>query len=207
MEENSVKSRILDYIRAKGMSQKKFEQASGLSNGYLNSLRHAPSADKLSAILEAFPDLSRTWLLTGEGTMMPTDGQKSGGIPLIPQSAMAGALAGESNSWRPYDCEYYVIPEFANSDFLIRVSGDSMMPDFQPGDVLACRRVPLDRLWFQWGKAYIVDTRQGPLVKKIMPSDKDGCIKIVSANPNYPPFDLEVEEINGVALVEGFIRR
>ena len=41
MEENSVKSRILDYIRAKGMSQKKFEQASGLSNGYLNSLGHA----------------------------------------------------------------------------------------------------------------------------------------------------------------------
>ena len=31
MEENSVKSRILDYIRAKGMSQKKFERASGLS--------------------------------------------------------------------------------------------------------------------------------------------------------------------------------
>lgn len=60
MEENSVKSRILDYVRAKGMSQKKFEQASGLSNGYLNSLRHAPSADKLSAILEAFPDLNRT---------------------------------------------------------------------------------------------------------------------------------------------------
>ena len=49
MEENSVKSRILDYIRAKGMSQKKFEQASGLSNGCLNSLRHAPSAD-LAAI-------------------------------------------------------------------------------------------------------------------------------------------------------------
>ena len=47
MEENSVKSRILDYIRVKGMSQKKFEQATGLSNGYLNSLRHAPSVDKL----------------------------------------------------------------------------------------------------------------------------------------------------------------
>lgn len=207
MEENSVKSRILDYIRAKGMSQKKFEQASGLSNGYLNSLRHAPSADKLSAILEAFPDLNRTWLLTGEGSMMPTDGVKPDGIPLVPQDAMGGALAGQDNQWMSYNCEWYVIPAFTGADFLMTVQGDSMMPDYLPGDLVACRRVPLDRLWFQWGKIYIIDTVQGPLIKKIMPSDKEGYIKIVSANPNYPPFDLETTEIHGVALVDGLIRK
>ena len=71
--EVSVKQRLIEYIEKKGLSIREFEKMCGLSNGYMKSLRHAPKADKLSAILSAYPDLNRVWLLTGEGNMTNDD--------------------------------------------------------------------------------------------------------------------------------------
>jgi phage repressor protein C with HTH and peptisase S24 domain len=105
-----------------------------------------------------------------------------------------------------YECERFVVPIFRGAEFLIRVQGDSMMPRYMPGDIVACKRVPLDKLWFQWGKTYIVDTRQGALIKRLEPSSADGCVSIHSENEAYKPFDLPTDEINGVALVVGLIR-
>ena len=45
--EHTVKQRIIKFIKYKGIGQTKFERAVGLSNGYLNQLRHAPSYEKI----------------------------------------------------------------------------------------------------------------------------------------------------------------
>lgn len=70
--EQTVKERLITFLKAKRLGQTKFEKLCGLSNGYINNLRHCPSAAKLAQILEAFPDLNRAWLLTGEGEMLTT---------------------------------------------------------------------------------------------------------------------------------------
>lgn len=66
----SVKDRILQYILYKGITKKEFEQNSGLSNGYLNSLRDKPSETKLQSIYKAYPDINPVWLLSGVGNML-----------------------------------------------------------------------------------------------------------------------------------------
>ena len=71
MEENA-KDRLLKFLKEKKLGRNKFEAMCGLSAGYLTNLRHCPSAAKLAQILEAFPDLNRAWLLTGEGEMLTT---------------------------------------------------------------------------------------------------------------------------------------
>ena len=38
-EQNSVKNRLLDFLKYKGISQSKFEQQCGISNGYVNNIR------------------------------------------------------------------------------------------------------------------------------------------------------------------------
>jgi phage repressor protein C with HTH and peptisase S24 domain len=119
---------------------------------------------------------------------------------------MAGFLAGNDSSIMEYECERYVIPVFRGAEFLVRVEGDSMTPSYMSGDIVACRTVPLDRLWFQWGKTYVIHTVQGILIKRMEPSEKDGFVRIESDNPKYKPFDLPVSEINGVALVMGMLR-
>lgn len=126
-------------------------------------------------------------------------------IPLIPVNAIGGYLSGVSDPIKENDCEMYRMPLFRGADFLIKVEGDSMMPKYMPGDIVACAKVE-GRLWFQWGKVYVIDTKQGALIKRIEPTEEDGCICLCSENEKYKPFKLYADDINGVALVKGVIR-
>lgn len=157
--------------------------------------------------------LSPEWLLTGRGSMIkdtntPRAQQATNshdGIPLIPFSAMAGALTGE-NSVLEYECERYIVPAFNGADFLISVKGNSMTPTYISGDIVACQRVPMTSLFFQWNKPYVLDTAQGALIKRIKPGHDKQHILIVSDNEQYDPFELPYSEIYAVALVIGIIR-
>lgn len=127
------------------------------------------------------------------------------GIPLIPFSAMAGALSGELTALE-YECERYVVPAFKGADFLMPIKGVSMQPTYLSGDIVACQRVPMTSIFFQWNKPYVLDTAQGALVKRIRPGSDKEHVSIVSDNPEYTPFELPVSEIHAVALVIGLIR-
>lgn len=207
--ETSVRERLILFAKTNGLSQRAFERKAGLSNGYINNISKGIGAEKLQKILATFPQLNESWLMSGEGEMLndTTTAMQpdKNGIPLIPTNAIGGILSGVGESFMEYECERYIVPQFSNADFLIRVQGDSMMPKYIPGDIVACKRVT-DRIWFQWGKAYIIDTRQGVLIKRIEPSKEEGCISLHSENERYKPFDLPAEELNGVAIVIGVIR-
>ena len=170
-------------------------------------------------------DVSAKWLLTGEGELIAKNHQTTieenaredeknvahpaqtpkEGIPLIPFSAMAGALTGEQ-SVLEYECERYVVPAFNGADFLMPVKGNSMMPTYISGDIVACQRVPMSGLFFQWNKPYVLDTAQGAIIKRIKPGSDKQHVLIVSDNPQYDPFELTYSEIYAVALVIGIIR-
>ena len=126
------------------------------------------------------------------------------GIPLIPFEAMAGALTSEQ-SVLEYECERYVVPAFSGADFLIPVKGDSMLPTYKSGDLVACKRVPMSERFFQWNKAYVVDTNQGPLIKRIKPAG-EGHLYLISDNEDYDPIHIPASAIYAVALVIGVIR-
>lgn len=127
------------------------------------------------------------------------------GIPLIPFSAMAGALVGEQTALE-YECERYVVPAFKGADFLMPVKGNSMTPTYVSGDIVACQRVPMTDIFFQWNKPYVLDTTQGPLIKRIKPGTDAEHIRIISDNTEYDPYELPLSAIHAVALVIGIIR-
>ena len=153
-----------------------------------------PSVDILIEISNKFDDINLGWLLTGKGEMLKeeeilpvavhTNNPKKG-IPLIPVEAMAGIANGEV-SVLEMDCERYIIPMFKDADYLIKL--------------------PLSDLFFQWNKPYVIDTDQGGLIKKVCKSTKKNCIKLVSENPEYEPFDLHKSQIYAIALVIGTVR-
>ena len=128
-------------------------------------------------------------------------------IPLVTETAAAG-FGSEFFSIAEKDVkEYYVIPKFrfCRVDFMIEVSGLSMYPHFNPGDVIACT-ILTDRKFLQWNKCHVIATReQGILVKRLMPSEQEGFLTAVSDNKEYPPFNIPVDEITGIALVVGSV--
>jgi len=213
----TIKERILYFIAYKGVKKTDFFESTAIqpSNFKGKNIQSQPGGDILVKVLTYFPDMSADWLLTGKGNMLKQDDRIDGvgtlaknpqeGIPLIPASAMAGALSGEI-SVMDYECERYVVPAFAGADFLIRVKGDSMMPTYLSGDIVACKRVPLADIFFQWGKPYIIDTNQGGIIKRVKPGSDKNHILIVSDNTAYDPFELPISQIYHIALVIGIIR-
>lgn len=196
-----------------------FASLIGVSEANVRNYKNGvmPKADFLEKIARSF-DININWLLTGEGNMLRTESEKEEnipvahpsdspmeGIPLIPISAMAGAFTGEQTVLE-YECERFVVPTFKGAEFLISVKGSSMYPKYNSGDIVACKRLPMDDIFFQWNKVYVLDTDQGPLIKRVKPgSDKDHVL-IVSDNERYEPFELPLERIYHVALVIGVIR-
>lgn len=69
-ENASLKQRLVSFIYYKRLSQKKFEDSIGVSNGYVNSISKGIGADKLEKICSKYPELNRKWLLYGQGEML-----------------------------------------------------------------------------------------------------------------------------------------
>ena len=172
--------RLYEYLDYKKLKPTALEKEIGLSNGYI-SVQKKRNADMgegaLNKIIDYCRDINPLWLLTGEGNMLRADKgeiKKEGdipvarpasspmeGIPLIPVSAMAGVFAGEQTVLE-YECERFVIPTFKGAEFLISVKGSSMYPKYNSGDIVACKRLPMSDIFFQWNKAYVLDTDQRP---------------------------------------------
>lgn len=127
------------------------------------------------------------------------------GIPLLPIDAWAGLFKGEQTVTLA-ECDHFIVPAFKNADFLIPVRGDSMVPRYYSGDLVACKHLPLSDIFFQWGKVYVLDTNQGALIKEVRQGSSAHTIKLVSENPKYEPFEIPRECIYNIAIVQGLIR-
>lgn len=129
----------------------------------------------------------------------------AGGIPLIPIDAAAGFLSGVGAQVLEYECERYLIPGFKGAEFLIRISGDSMTPKYESGDIVACQRLESDT-FLQWNKVYVVDSEQGVLIKRIKPGRADDTLTLVSDNIEYAPFEIDRRQVFGLGRVIGLVR-
>lgn len=92
-----------------------------------------------------------------------------------------------------------------SNTFLLRMRGASMAPKFTGGEILACKK--LDNILFlQWGKIHAICSKsQGLIVRRVYPSDNPDCIKCVSDNEQYAPFDIPKSDIADIAMVVGSI--
>lgn len=173
-----------------------------------------PGLDDLQAISKYFgvtthqllnEDLEKSSILASKVDEPKENYQKPNSLPLISIEAVAGY--GQGDYSLPLGTEQYIIPEFnKKADFLIRISGTSMSPKYFNGDIVACKKIPT-KTFLQWGKVYIMDTIQGVLCKRVLPSEKEGHIICRSDNSeSYPDFELSWSEVRSLAIVVGSIR-
>lgn len=173
------------------------------------------SSQVLARISRTFPQVNIEWLITGEGEMLKTDQHtiqaptlKEEGTPLLPVEAWGGSLTGSSIAILAEQCKKYNVP-ISNIDYLIPIAGDSMMPDYCPGDVVAIKKVN-EKAFIEWGKVYVLDTCNGVVIKEVQPSENDGCITCISRNTpsKYKPFEINLnpEDFYGMYAVKGTVR-
>lgn len=216
---SAVKNRLEQFIKAMNLSTRSFERSINASVGFVRNIRQSISPDKQSDILKVYPNLNMTWLLLGEGCMLRDDSvvkntsynlpelpkettkkdPQSKIVPLIPISAQGGSLNDFSISVMNYECEKVVSP-MMDVDFAISISGDSMAPEYPSGCQVLIKRIN-ESAFIEWGKVYVLDTCNGIIIKKLMPSESPDKVLCVSINPAYPKFEVAFKYIQGIYRV------
>lgn len=202
----SVKERLLSYIEAKGISIREFEKSARLSNGYLKSLRHAPSGGKLSTILSTFPDLNRNWLLTGEGEMLlDASSLRSHEIKYYPDvwGSLGDRLLGNADE---RTTEIWHMPAYSDCQYAINAYGDSMSPLIKNGDVVLLSE--WNENYIEWGLVYLVITRAGHrTIKRLYAHGDDGVICRSENHEKNPDFLIQKSDILKLYIVKGRLSR
>ena len=125
-------------------------------------------------------------------------------VPLLPIFAQAGHLTGWSEGVEEVKCERVISP-VEGVDMAVRIYGESMYPDIPDGAVVFVKRV---QAVVEWGRTYILDTVDGPLLKYLAPGRDEEHIKCISANedPRFAPFEVLKENILGIYRVLFFMK-
>lgn len=116
-------------------------------------------------------------------------------LPVIPTEAMAGTLGEFADSVNAYDCERMISP-IKGADYAIKVCGDSMTPEIPNGSQILIKKIFEDE-FVEWGKVFCLDTRNGAVIKRVYPTENPEVVECRSINPDYPPFKVNVRNING----------
>lgn len=212
--EGSVKQRIIEYLKYKGVGQNRFENSAGISNGYISNLKHAPGAAILQKILNAAPDLNRTWLLTGDGPMLLTDEAEKD----------SGAVISYTDGVPYYDEDFLlgfdelVAPSSESPDFLIRMpgyeratlwcnaSGRSMEPEISNGDKIALQLIE-DFSFLPYGEIYGIITTNGQrTIKRLGRASREGHYRLIPTNKEYDEQEIPVNKIARVYRVMGIMK-
>lgn len=67
---DSVKNRLLAYLKANRITQAEFSRMTDVSSSYVSAMRESMSLDMQKKVKEAFPDLNMQWLIYCEGDMV-----------------------------------------------------------------------------------------------------------------------------------------
>lgn len=62
--------RILEFLREIRESRKDFSKKTGIDVSLLSWKNRIPKADKIGAIINAYPNVNALWLITGQGEML-----------------------------------------------------------------------------------------------------------------------------------------
>lgn len=210
----SIKSRVDQFCRYKGISVRKFCNRIGASNGYFKETLKSISDEYRSNIGKEFPELSIGWLAVGDGSMLNERKIVNEVVPKYYKShtpvrvVTTVARAGFSDSY--YADEYLndmpIImiesdAEYKGKYLAFEVDGDSMEPEYNKGDIVICREIQRDhwktRLHFQDWDFVIAHGTRGIMLKEITSHNVDtGEITCHSINSDiHPDFTLNLGEI------------
>lgn len=155
------------------------------------------SREKYFQLVETLEEMKRT-VAPGKVESVPVagrDGDAPQRVRLIPFEARGGMIGDFVDGVHDYDCEMVVSP-IKGVDFAMTVTGDSMAPEYNPGDRILIKRID-PNLFIEWGRVYVLDTPNGAVIKKLERSDEPGYVTCISINPDVSPFQVNVNAVRG----------
>ena len=206
----TIKDRVLEFIKAEEISVKRFETRASLSNGAVSKMGDNTRRKILDKIVSAYPQLNMNWLLTGEGEMLSKNEPKpeisyTDGVPYYDEMFECGfneLVAPNSES-----PEYLIkMPGYEKATLWCNASGASMEPEISNGDIIAMRRIE-DFSFLPFGDIYGIITTNGMrTIKRLGRSSDPTCYRLIPTNKEYDEQDIPKSMIQIVYRVLGAMK-
>lgn len=198
--------RFDEFARFRSLSDSIVTRDAGLAVGTLGKSRKQDkdlSRRSVELILNTYPELSRSWLLNGEGEMISAPKPVADGIPFIEATAAeCGRAGGLSQAVMARDCPTVSIPGVPrDTDFFIRATGYSMVNDdapelsIPPGALVGVTKLGRQP-FMRWGEVYVISTPDGVMIKRLLEDADPDFVRCASYNSvNYPEFRIPAADI------------
>jgi transcriptional regulator with XRE-family HTH domain len=85
----SIKQRLKEFAKHKGISERSFCLSIGVSPTFISAMRKSMQPDKIESISHHYPELNITWLLTGDGQMINQNCEQNTPIKQIGYTALS----------------------------------------------------------------------------------------------------------------------
>lgn len=218
------------YARGTGEihTKKEFAESIGWAPTHLSSAFKGNESRLTDGLMDsigsAYPEISKHWLLTGEGDMLvdakgkvdasEEPAQSGRMIPFYDAETTGGFDGLISSSEGEAQLMGYIQPGGwfdGRETAAIRHVGNSMV-EYPDGCVLAVREVAERRLLVP-GRNYVIETSEYRVTKRVQRGSEPGYIALYSSNQEkyedgrlvYEPFEVAVDDIRRIFSVLGYI--
>ena len=223
-----VKERLIEFIDHKKISRRSFALGIGASSSFVNSISKGIGSEYVERIKDAYPDLNIAWLLTGEGSMLKEaqSGEENGASQEISSGKVIPYYDAEVAAGIEYGMEMTPTSPVGwieiggilkDSEFAMRVYGNSMVPNYPAGCVIGLRRYTEN--FIEPGTVYVIETNENRFLKRLYYNDDKTAFSCISDNhmkhesgPRegkyfYPEFEIPLEDVKRLFRVTGVIKR
>ena len=222
-EKSPIKQNILLYLENKGVTPYEFYKESGVTRGVLQQ-NNGISEDNIARFLAYAPDVNIEWLLTSKGSMikdgstdiqisndtttssMPTTSMNPGiGTPYYDVDFIGG-FDEVFNSQVNIPATNIVIRGFEKASLWCNVTGHSMEPKINHGDIIALHQCTLNDI--QYGEIYAVVLDTIRTIKILRRSPNPDKLRFIPINTNdYDEQEFDKSRIINVFEVIGSISK
>lgn len=215
-EKSLIKQNILLYLADKGVTPYEFYKNSGVTRGILQQ-NNGISEDNIARFLAYASDVNTEWLLTGRGDML------KGNTTTVEVSAPQ--VSFDPNTGTPYyDVDFIggfdevfnsqvsipanniVIRGFEKASLWCNVTGHSMEPKINHGDIIALKECHIEDV--QYGEIYAVVLDTIRTVKILRKSSNPNMLRFIPINiSNFDEQEYEKQRIVKIFEVIGSISK
>lgn len=204
---------IVTIAQNEGISIGQLERSIGASKAVLSrAIANGTDiqAKWLEAIVENYPQYSPSWLLTGEGSML-----KEENVPAVSYNPkvgkpyfdvdFCGGFSEIFNDQTIVPSNNIVVSGFDDATLWCNISGHSMEPKINHGDIIALKECRLESV--QYGEIYAVVMDDFRTVKILRKSSDPNMFRFIPINPDYDEQEFPKNRIIRVFEVLGSISK
>lgn len=194
--------RIEKIVRWTGLSVNSFALGIGLPRGenlyQIKRGNNGISKELAEQISARYPEVSRAWILTGQGEMLLGDGRRSA-IPCYDTDLLHLAAQGKL----PEPSHAVSLPRINVASFAGLIMNRSMEPDIPQGATVIVQEIGQQQM--VPGYPYVVVTANIAVIRIVRKEPEEDKIRLVAANPDFDDMVVDICELRRLYRVKGHI--